>query len=197
MGLEQIVRADAWDSGCLSQACRSRGRDATPRSCPRGACLQSVQPPGSLDVREHKVAPRQLEPVHVLSDDCQFERLGQADAPQLARHFFGDKVAGLEWSCEDGAWAALRGRRCSSPGPERFAESRTSVELPHRQQHGCKGAHVFRDPNESDRVWAIFHWDEQGWQSFTSDPAVPAIFQEAGSTQGPPKSAEFVRDDYA
>ena len=27
----------------------------------------------------------------------------------------------------------------------------------------------------------------------TSDPEVPAIFQEAGFTQGPPKSAEFLR----
>src|SRR5215218_7069726 len=62
-----------------------------------------------------------------------------------------------------------------------------------RKQHGCKGAHVFRDPNESDRVWAIFDWDEAGWQSFTADPEVPAIFQEAGFTQGPPKSAEFLR----
>ena len=52
-----------------------------------------------------------------------------------------------------------------------------------RKQHGCKGSHVFRDPNESDRVWAIFDWDEAGWQSFTSDPDVPAIFQEAGFTQ--------------
>ena len=27
----------------------------------------------------------------------------------------------------------------------------------------CKGAHVFRDPNESsDRVWAIFDWDAGG-----------------------------------
>ena len=49
-----------------------------------------------------------------------------------------------------------------------------------RKQHGSKGAHVFRDPNESDRVWVIFDWDEAGWQSFTSDPEVPAIFQEAG-----------------
>ena len=63
-----------------------------------------------------------------------------------------------------------------------------------RRQHGCKGAHVFRDPNESDRVWAIFDWNEAGWRSFTSDPEVPAIFQEAGFTQGPPKSAEFLRE---
>jgi quinol monooxygenase YgiN len=66
-----------------------------------------------------------------------------------------------------------------------------------RKQHGCKGAHVFRDPNESDRLWAIFDWDEAGWQSFTSDPEVPAIFQAAGFTQGPPKSAEFLRENYA
>jgi quinol monooxygenase YgiN len=66
-----------------------------------------------------------------------------------------------------------------------------------RKAHGCKGAHVFRDPNESDRVWAIFDWDEAGWQSFTSDPDVPAIFQEAGFTQGPPKSAEFLRETFA
>jgi hypothetical protein len=58
-------------------------------------------------------------------------------------------------------------------------------------------AHVFRDPNESDRVWAIFDWDQAGWESFTSDPEVPAIFQEAGFTQGPPKSAEFLRQHYA
>src|SRR5262249_23292594 len=62
-----------------------------------------------------------------------------------------------------------------------------------RKQHGSKGSHVFRDPNESDRVWAIFDWDQAGWQSFISDPEVPAIFQEAGFTQGPPKSAEFLR----
>ena len=39
----------------------------------------------------------------------------------------------------------------------------------------------------------LVDWDEAGWQSFTSDPEVPAIFQEAGFTQGPPKSAEFLR----
>ena len=66
-----------------------------------------------------------------------------------------------------------------------------------RQAHGCRGAHVFRDPKEGDRVWAVFDWDEAGWQSFTSDPDVPAIFREAGFTQGPPESAEFVREHYA
>ena len=70
-----------------------------------------------------------------------------------------------------------------------------------RKQHGSKGATVFRDPNESDRVWAIFDWDEAGWQSFTSDPEVPAIFQEAGFTQGsaqvggvPPRARRLAPD---
>jgi hypothetical protein len=63
-----------------------------------------------------------------------------------------------------------------------------------RGQHGSKGANVFRDPNDADRVWVVFDWDDAGWQSFTSDPDVPAIFQQAGFTEGPPKAAEFVRE---
>ena len=59
-----------------------------------------------------------------------------------------------------------------------------------RKQHGSKGATVFRDPNEDDRVWAVFDWDAEGWQNFVSDPEVPAIFQEGG-LQGRPKAAEL------
>ena len=70
---------------------------------------------------------------------------------------------------------------------DRFWNTFSTKGAEKRQEHGCKGAHVFRDPNESDRVWAVFDWDEAGWQSFTSDPEVPGIFQEAGFTQGPPK----------
>ena len=28
-----------------------------------------------------------------------------------------------------------------------------------RKLYGSKGATVFRDPNEEDRVWVIFDWD--------------------------------------
>jgi quinol monooxygenase YgiN len=59
-----------------------------------------------------------------------------------------------------------------------------------RRQHGSTGATLFRDPNEDGRVWVIFDWDADGWQSFVSDPEVPAIFQEAG-LQGRPQVAEF------
>ena len=59
-----------------------------------------------------------------------------------------------------------------------------------RREHGSKGAQVFRDPNESDRVWVLFDWDGAGWQSFVSDPEVPPILQEAGH-RGKPQAAEL------
>ena len=59
-----------------------------------------------------------------------------------------------------------------------------------RRQHGSKGSTVFRDPNEDDRVWVIFDWDAEGWQSFASDPEVPAIMQEAGH-KGRPQVVEL------
>jgi len=46
--------------------------------------------------------------------------------------------------------------------------------------------------DEDDRIWVVFDWDEDGWQSFVSDPEVPAIFQEGG-LQGRPMAAELVR----
>ena len=52
-----------------------------------------------------------------------------------------------------------------------------------RRLHGSNGALVFRDPAENDRVWVVFDWDEQGWQSFVSDPTVPAG-DEGGRAQG-------------
>ena len=54
-----------------------------------------------------------------------------------------------------------------------------------RKQHGSKGSIVFRDPNEEDRIWVIFDWDEKGWQSFVSDPEVPPILKEAGHKSKP------------
>ena len=61
--------------------------------------------------------------------------------------------------------------------------STTSAEK--RKQHGSKGAIVFRDPAEADRVWVMFDWDEQGWKNFVSDPDVPPILKEAGHKEKP------------
>ena len=59
-----------------------------------------------------------------------------------------------------------------------------------RAEHGCKGATIFRDPSEDDRVWVVFDWNETGWQSFVSDPTVPPIMKEAGH-KGKPQAAPF------
>ena len=73
---------------------------------------------------------------------------------------------------------------------DRFWNTFSTKGAEKRKQHGSKGSHVFRDPNEDDRVWVVFDWDEEGWQNFVSDPEVPAIFQEGG-LQGRPKAAEL------
>jgi len=49
-----------------------------------------------------------------------------------------------------------------------------------RREHGCRGAHVFRDPDDHDRVWVFFDWSHEDYDSFLSDPEVPAI---AGSSR--------------
>jgi hypothetical protein len=54
-----------------------------------------------------------------------------------------------------------------------------------RAQHGSKGATVFRDPAEENRVWALFDWDETGWAAFVSDPTVPPVLADAGHLQKP------------
>jgi len=73
---------------------------------------------------------------------------------------------------------------------DRWLEVFAGKSAEKRKQHGSKGSTVFRDPNEDDRVWVIFDWDEEGWQNFVSDPEVPPILQEAGH-KTKPQAAEF------
>ena len=74
---------------------------------------------------------------------------------------------------------------------DRFTKIFSTKGAEKRRQHGSKGAVVFRDPNEENRVWAIFDWDAEGWQSFVSDPDVPPILAAAGH-KGKPQSAQLV-----
>jgi len=74
---------------------------------------------------------------------------------------------------------------------DRWLEIFSTTSAEKRKQYGCKGSLVFRDPVESDRVWAVFDWDEAGWQRFASDPEVPAIMKEAGHKMKP-QAAQFV-----
>ena len=73
---------------------------------------------------------------------------------------------------------------------DRFLEVFSTDGAEKRRQHGSNGAVVFRDPSEDDRVWVIFDWDADGWQSFVSDPEVPPILQRAGH-KGRPHAAAF------
>ena len=75
---------------------------------------------------------------------------------------------------------------------DRFLEIFTTRGAEKRKQHGSKGAQIFHDPSEDDRVWVLFDWDEQGWQSFVSDPDVPPILKEAGH-KGKPQAALLAR----
>lgn len=54
-----------------------------------------------------------------------------------------------------------------------------------RRQHGSRGATVFRDPAEENRVWVLFDWDDAGWASFVADRDVLPILKEAGHLDKP------------
>jgi hypothetical protein len=73
---------------------------------------------------------------------------------------------------------------------DNFLEIFSTKGAEKRQQHRSKGALIFRDPSEADRVWVVFDWDEQGWQNFVSDPEVPPIMKQAGH-KGRPQAAQF------
>ena len=71
---------------------------------------------------------------------------------------------------------------------DRFLNVFSTKGAEKRKQHGSKGAQVFRDPNQADRVWVLFDWSAEGWQSFVSDPEVPPIMKEGGH-KGKPQAA--------
>ena len=73
---------------------------------------------------------------------------------------------------------------------DQFMDVFSTDGLEKRRAHGCKGALIFRDPNEADRIWAVFDWDEDGWAAFVTDHEVPPIMQRAGHT-AKPQGAEF------
>jgi hypothetical protein len=76
---------------------------------------------------------------------------------------------------------------------DRFWSTFSTKGAEKRKQHGSQGSHLFRDPNDEDRVWVVFDWDEEGYKNFLSDPEVPAIFQEGG-LRGRPEMAKRARE---
>ena len=63
---------------------------------------------------------------------------------------------------------------------DQFLKIFSTKGLEKRKLHGSKGAMVYADPAEADRVWVIFDWDPEGFKNFASDPSVPPVLHEAG-----------------
>ena len=72
---------------------------------------------------------------------------------------------------------------------DRFWQTFSTKGAAKRKEHGSKGAQVFRDPNDDQRVWVAFDWDDESFQQFVGDPEVREIFKEGG-LQGIPQRAE-------
>ena len=56
---------------------------------------------------------------------------------------------------------------------ERFLEIFSTKGAEKRELHGSKGATVFRDPVEDDRVWVLFDWDAARLEELRLRPRGP------------------------
>jgi hypothetical protein len=74
---------------------------------------------------------------------------------------------------------------------DRFLKIFSTKGLEKRKLHGSKGATVYADPADANRVWVLFDWNEEGLKSYVSDASVPSILQEAGHT-GKPGAAKLL-----
>jgi quinol monooxygenase YgiN len=74
---------------------------------------------------------------------------------------------------------------------DRFLNAFKTEGGPLRKEHGSRSAQVFRDPSDADRIWAVFDWDEEGWQAYLADPRAAEVFKDAG-LEAPPVEAQSV-----
>jgi hypothetical protein len=72
---------------------------------------------------------------------------------------------------------------------DRFWKTFTIKGAEKRKQYGSKGARVFRDPNDPNRLWTVFDWDEESFAQFRADPEMADIFKEGG-LEAPPQAAD-------
>lgn len=74
---------------------------------------------------------------------------------------------------------------------DQFLKTFSTKGVEKRREHGCKGAWVFRDPDDPSRVWGVFDWELEDYDKFLADPEIPAIAAELG-VQGTPLMAASV-----
>ena len=73
--------------------------------------------------------------------------------------------------------------------PDGFLEIFRTPGADKRREHGCRSARVYFDPDDANRVWSVFDWDNEDYAGFLADPEVPAIARQLG-LQEPPVQAE-------
>ena len=78
---------------------------------------------------------------------------------------------------------------------DQFLKTFSTVGVEKRKEHGCRGAHVVRDPDDPDRVWAFFDWDAEDYEGFLQDPEIPAIARELALREPPVKVDPTARYD--
>jgi heme-degrading monooxygenase HmoA len=74
---------------------------------------------------------------------------------------------------------------------DRFWQTFSTKGAELRKQRGSKGAQVFRDPNEDDRIWVAFDWSPDEFKEFIGSPEAQEVFKEGG-LQSAPQPAESV-----
>ena len=74
---------------------------------------------------------------------------------------------------------------------DQFLKTFSTKGAEKRKQHGSTGSHVFRDPDDPNRVWVFFDWSIEDYEEFLSDPEIPAIAQ-ALALQEPPVKVDPV-----
>ena len=75
---------------------------------------------------------------------------------------------------------------------ERFWNAFSTKGAEKRKQHGSKGSQVFRDPNDDNRVWVLFDWDEEGYKNLCPTRRCPRSSRRRGSKAGPRRRSSRV-----
>lgn len=68
---------------------------------------------------------------------------------------------------------------------DQFMRTFSTEGVEKRAEHGCRGARVYRDPEDPARVWVFFDWAAEDYEGFLADPEVPAIARQLALREPP------------
>ena len=70
---------------------------------------------------------------------------------------------------------------------DQFLRTFSNEGVEKRREHGCRGAYVVRDPDDSHRVWVFFDWAQEDYECFLADPEIPDIARKLALREPPVK----------